>query len=89
MGHTMVEKILGAHAGRDVSPGEIVDVVIDVRPAEPEVIAKERALVEAGSLKLGGLITHTRKAGEAPEAYATAFNDPACLKMILEWKDAA
>ncbi|MEN8151039.1 MAG: aconitase family protein, partial [Planctomycetota bacterium] len=33
MGSTMVEKILGAHAGRDVSPGEIVDVLIDVRVA--------------------------------------------------------
>jgi len=33
MGKTLVEKILGAHAGRDVSPGEIVDVAIDVRVA--------------------------------------------------------
>lgn len=33
MGKTMIEKILGAHAGREVSPGEIVDVQIDVRVA--------------------------------------------------------
>lgn len=33
MGRTMIEKILGAHAGRDVSPGEIVDVEIDARAA--------------------------------------------------------
>ena len=29
----MIEKILGAHAGKDVSPGEIVDLTIDVRVA--------------------------------------------------------
>jgi len=33
MGKTLIEKILGAHAGRQVSAGEIVDVVIDVRVA--------------------------------------------------------
>jgi 3-isopropylmalate/(R)-2-methylmalate dehydratase large subunit len=33
MGKTMIEKILGAHAGREVSPGDIVDVRIDVRVA--------------------------------------------------------
>ena len=33
MGKTLIEKILGAHSGRDVSPGDIVDVQIDVRVA--------------------------------------------------------
>ncbi|UCG68334.1 MAG: 3-isopropylmalate dehydratase large subunit [Thermoplasmata archaeon] len=33
MGKTMVEKILGAHAGRDVKVGENVDVFIDARLA--------------------------------------------------------
>jgi 3-isopropylmalate dehydratase small subunit len=33
MGKTMIEKILGAHAGKEVSPGEIVDIAIDVRAA--------------------------------------------------------
>ncbi|MBU2053945.1 MAG: 3-isopropylmalate dehydratase large subunit [Proteobacteria bacterium] len=33
MGKTIVEKILGAHAGREVKKGDIVDVVIDVRAA--------------------------------------------------------
>ena len=33
MGRTLVEKILGAHAGCDVSAGEVVDVSIDVRAA--------------------------------------------------------
>lgn len=33
MGKTMVEKILGAHAGKDVNVGENVDVIIDARLA--------------------------------------------------------
>ena len=33
MGKTIVEKILGAHGGREVGKGDIVDVVIDVRAA--------------------------------------------------------
>jgi len=48
-------------------------------------LAATRALVEAGALKLSGLITHTARAEDAPQAYATAFDDPACLKMILDW----
>lgn len=51
-------------------------------------LAATRALVEAGALTLSGLITHTARAEDAPEAYATAFNDPACLKMILDWSNA-
>lgn len=48
-----------------------------------------RALVESGVLSLGGLITHQAAASDAPAAYRTAFNDLDCLKMILNWKDAA
>ncbi len=33
MGNTIVEKILGFHAGREVKPGDIVDVAIDARVA--------------------------------------------------------
>jgi 3-hydroxyethyl bacteriochlorophyllide a dehydrogenase len=48
-----------------------------------------RALIEAGALSLAGLITHQRPVHEAAGAYETAFSDPACLKMILNWRDAA
>lgn len=48
-----------------------------------------RALVDSGALSLGGLITHTANSTDAPQAYKTAFSDPACLKMILNWKDTA
>ncbi len=52
-------------------------------------LAATRALVESGTLSLGGLITDEAAAADAPEAYARAFTDPACLKMILNWKDVA
>ncbi len=48
-----------------------------------------RALVESGALSLSGLITHQRPVAEAPEAYAQAFGDPACVKMILNWEGTA
>ena len=52
-------------------------------------LAATRALVESGVLSLGGLITHTANSTDAPQAYKAAFSDPACLKMILNWKDTA
>ena len=48
-----------------------------------------RALVESGTLSLGGLITHTSPAAHAADAYDTAFTDADCLKMILDWKGHA
>ncbi len=48
-----------------------------------------RDLIDHGALSLSGLITHTQPASEAASAYQTAFEDPACLKMILNWENAA
>jgi 3-hydroxyethyl bacteriochlorophyllide a dehydrogenase len=45
-----------------------------------------KALVESGQLSLDGLITHRQAASDAPSAYRTAFTDPSCLKMILDWR---
>ncbi len=44
------------------------------------------ALVDEGALDLSGLITHRLEASAAGEAYRTAFGDPGCLKMILDWR---
>lgn len=55
----------------------------------PDDMEATRQLVESGALSLHGLVTHTRPAHFAPEAYETAFTDPACLKMILDWKGRA
>jgi len=43
-------------------------------------------LIESGHLSLDGLITHRHEPAEADRAYRTAFADPACLKMILDWR---
>lgn len=44
-----------------------------------------RDLIDHGALSLSGLITHQVPASQAESAYQTAFEDPACLKMILDW----
>ncbi len=46
-------------------------------------------LIESGRLDLGGLITNTAGADDAPDAYRTAFEDAHCLKMILDWRGHA
>jgi 3-hydroxyethyl bacteriochlorophyllide a dehydrogenase len=48
-----------------------------------------KALVESGRLSLGDLITHRREAVQAAAAYQTAFSDPSCLKMILDWRSCS
>jgi 3-hydroxyethyl bacteriochlorophyllide a dehydrogenase len=53
---------------------------------KPDDLTAVCGLIEAGRLNLDGLITHRETAARASEAYQTAFNDPACLKMILDWR---
>ncbi len=49
-------------------------------------MAAVQALLAANVLHLDGLITHRQEATDAPAAYRTAFGDPECLKMILDWR---
>jgi 3-hydroxyethyl bacteriochlorophyllide a dehydrogenase len=44
------------------------------------------ALVADGLLSLDGLITDRAPASDAANAYRTAFTDPACIKMVLDWR---
>ena len=55
---------------------------------EADVIAV-RDMVERGRLSLDGLITHRRDARDAAGAYRTAFTEPDCLKMVLNWSNCA
>jgi 3-hydroxyethyl bacteriochlorophyllide a dehydrogenase len=48
-----------------------------------------RDMAADGRLSLDGLISHRAAAGSAQAAYRTAFNDTQCLKMILDWREAA
>ncbi|GJD45308.1 L-galactonate-5-dehydrogenase [Methylobacterium cerastii] len=54
----------------------------------PHDLAAVGALIARGALSLDGLITHRRPASEAEQAYRTAFGDPECLKMVLDWRNA-
>ena len=56
------------------------------QPADLRLVADMAA---AGTLNLDGLITHTQAAADAGSAYRTAFDDAACLKMILDWSHRA
>ena len=53
---------------------------------QPADLAAVAALAGSGELSLAGLITHREAAGDAAQAYRTAFDDAACLKMILDWR---
>jgi 3-hydroxyethyl bacteriochlorophyllide a dehydrogenase len=55
---------------------------------EPD-LREAKGLAESGALSLDGLITHRHPAAEAALAYPTAFGDPRCLKMILDWRPDA
>ena len=50
-------------------------------------LSEVKTLCESGQLSLEGLITHHAIAADAPQAYRTAFTDPDCLKMVLDWRD--
>jgi bacteriochlorophyllide a dehydrogenase len=62
-----------------------IRVAAQWQPADLQAV---RALVESGRLSLDGLITHRAPADDANNAYRTAFSDPRCLKMILDWRNA-
>ncbi len=58
-------------------------IAAEWKPADMHAV---RNLVESGKLSLDGLITHRVDALDASSAYRTAFTDPNCLKMILDWR---
>lgn len=55
----------------------------------PQDLTATLDLIQTGRLSLDGLITHGVAYDHADGAYRTAFNDPACLKMILDWRGVA
>ncbi len=63
-----------------------IRVAAQWKPAE---LATVRDLAESGALSLDGLITHRSNPEHAEAAYKTAFDDPTCLKMILDWRHAS
>ena len=56
---------------------------------QPQDLVAVRDLAASGRLSLADLITHRSDAMSADTAYRTAFGDPACLKMTLDWRACA
>jgi bacteriochlorophyllide a dehydrogenase len=56
---------------------------------QPSDLVAVRDLIDRGRLSLGGLITHRHAAQDPAAAYAQAFEDAACLKMVLDWSGRA
>lgn len=54
---------------------------------QPEDLSSVHALIETGALDLSGLITNITPASSAREAYPEAFENPDCLKMVLDWSE--
>jgi 3-hydroxyethyl bacteriochlorophyllide a dehydrogenase len=59
-----------------------IRVAAEWRPVDLQSVLE---LLSTRKLELGGLITHERPFDQASEAYATAFADPGCLKMLIDW----
>ena len=55
----------------------------------PDDLAAVLAMVGSGRLSLDGLVTNRVPASEAATAYGRAFSDPACLKMVFDWRALA
>jgi len=51
----------------------------------PDLLAVQQLMAD-GLLSLDGLITHHSPCSQATPAYATAFGDVSCLKMVLDWR---
>ncbi|MDP3235828.1 MAG: chlorophyll synthesis pathway protein BchC [Myxococcales bacterium] len=60
-------------------------VAAEWQPADLHTVVE---LVRSGTLSLDGLITHRRTFDQASDAYRTAFGEPTCLKMLLDWRTA-
>lgn len=56
---------------------------------KPEDLLEVRVLLASGALSLDQLITHRSDVANAGAAYRTAFDDPHCLKMALDWRGCA
>lgn len=53
---------------------------------QPADLIEVQQMIVDKRLSLDGLITHTVQATDAHAAYETAFGDPLCLKMVMDWR---
>ena len=53
----------------------------------PQDLEAVRGLVASGTLSLAGIVNYRAPMHDASDAYRQAFEDPACLKMVLDWSN--
>jgi 3-hydroxyethyl bacteriochlorophyllide a dehydrogenase len=63
-----------------------VRIAAEWQPADLEAVL---AYHSAARLDLDGLVTHRMPASRAALAYETAFTDPSCLKMLIDWRSGS
>lgn len=74
----------------DFAPAFMREISIAIAAEfRPEDVRAVLDLVGDGRLSLKGLITHRAPPQAARAAYQTAFDDPACLKMVIDWRNAS
>ncbi len=61
-------------------------IAAEWRPHDMEGLDR---LISQGRLSLDGLLTHASVPAQFEQAYTTAFTDPECLKMVVDWRQAA
>jgi len=86
-GEVVLAGFYEARIGFDFAPAFIREarfrIATEFSPAD---LAAVVALVQDGKLSLDGLLTHQSPVAEMGQAYRTAFTDPHCLKMVLDWR---
>jgi len=53
---------------------------------QPQDLEAVRQLVLDGDLSLAGIVSNRATMDQAHRAYQQAFEDPACLKMVIDWR---
>ncbi|MEI2387875.1 chlorophyll synthesis pathway protein BchC [Breoghania sp. JC706] len=88
-GELVLAGFYGERVGFAFAPAFMREISISLASEfKPNDIHAVLALVASGRLSLKGLITHSARPADAEAAYRTAFGDPACLKMVIDWRTA-
>ncbi|NBN63130.1 chlorophyll synthesis pathway protein BchC [Pannonibacter tanglangensis] len=86
-GRLVLAGFYGSHVGF-AFPAAFMREITVILAAEfrPEDTRAVLDLAASGRLSLKGLVTHRAAPAEADRAYRTAFADPDCLKMVIDWR---
>ncbi len=89
-GELILAGFYGERIGCSFAPAFMRELTLSIAAEfRPDDVVDVIRLVEAGSLSLKGLVSHRASPADAQSAYQTAFHDLNCLKMIIDWRNAA